>query len=148
MKAVLLNAQQGHTAFMSLWLEAKAHLMAGRQMILSLEEMIKSRPQERMYHDMIGEYPKQNILFMGQKFDEEDWKRLLLDLFAKYKAAMGEPLKQRSRIVPALDGQGVVQLGVQSRRLTKQEASDFIEFLYADGTQRGVRFSCPEEVTA
>lgn len=148
MKAVLLNAQQGHAAFMSLWREAKAHLMDGRQMMLSLEEMIKSRPQERMYHDMIGEYPKQNILFMGQKFDEEDWKRLLLDLFVKYKAAMGEPLKQRSRIVPALDGQGVVQLGVQSRKLTKQEASDFIEFLYADGTQRGVRFSCPEEVAA
>jgi hypothetical protein len=44
----------------------------------------------------------------------------------------------QGRIVPSLDGSGIVQLGLQSRKLTKEQASEFVEFLYAWSTQNGV----------
>jgi len=70
---------------------------------------------------------------METKLNREDWKRLLIDAFARIKAAEGNPLKGYGRILPSLDGTGFVQLGVQSRDFRKSEASEFIEYLYAFG---------------
>lgn len=95
-------------------------------------EEAKSRDQECRYHAMIGDISKQ-CKFMEQEHSLDDWKRLLVDLFAKQKAILGEPIKQQGRIVPALDGQGFVQLGLQTRDFSKREGSDFIEFLYMYG---------------
>jgi hypothetical protein len=73
---------------------------------------------------------------MGQKFNKDDWKRMLIDAFARVKATDGEPLKGWGRIVPSLDGTGFVQLGIQSRDFRKSIASEFIEHLYAFGSQQ------------
>jgi hypothetical protein len=43
--------------------------------------------------------------------------------------------------VPSLDGSGVVQLGLQSRSLSRADASEFIEYLIAWGVDQGVIFS-------
>lgn len=107
---------------------------------VKFSEPAKNREQEEKYHAMIGDIAKQ-CEFMGRKFDREDWKRLLLDAFARYMHELGTPLSHGGRVVPSLDGAGIVQLGVQSRRLRKREASDFIEFLHAFGAERGVRWS-------
>lgn len=88
---------------------------------------------------MIGDIANQ-CEFMGKKFDREDWKRLLLDAFARYMQELGTPLSHGGRVVPSLDGTGVVQLGVQSRQFRKREAALFIEFLDYYGAENGVRF--------
>jgi hypothetical protein len=44
----------------------------------------------------------------------------------------------QGRIVASLDGTGIVQLGLQSRKLTKEQGSEFIEFLFAWAAQNGV----------
>lgn len=103
-------------------------------------EPIKSRGQENVYHDMIGDIAKQCDV-MGEKMGEEDWKRLLIDGFERYMRELGTPLTHGGRIVPSLDGTGFVQLGAQSRKFRKREASCFIEFLGAFGAERGVRWS-------
>lgn len=79
--------------------------------------------------------------FMGQKWTAEDWKRLLVDSFARVMVSHGTPLSQGGRIVPALDGNGFVQLGIQTRRFRKKEASEFIEYLFAFGAEQGVTWS-------
>lgn len=90
----------------------------------------KSRDQEALYHAVFAEAARSKE-FMGRKHDAETWKRLLVDAFAKLKQDEGNPLNGAGFVVPSLDGQRVVQLGVQTRRFTKGEASEFIEFLNA-----------------
>lgn len=118
----------------SVWPKVKEALQAGKHLTLEIKDASKSRVQEEKYHAMIGEIAKQ-ASHMGAKWDAEDWKRLLLHDFAKQ---MNLP---QSRIIPSLDGTGIVQLGFQTRKFTKEQASEFVEFLYAWGAQNGITYS-------
>ena len=106
----------------------------------------KSREQEEKYHSMISDIAK-SCLFMGRKWDNENWKRLLIDAFVRvmreHAKATGEPdpFSGLGEIVPALDGHGFVQLGVQSRSFKKSIASQFIEYLTAWGNENGAVWS-------
>lgn len=108
--------------------------------VVTISEPVKKREQEERYHAMIGDIAAQ-CTFMGKRWDREDWKRLLIDLFAKTMRELGTPLHHDGQIVPSLDGTGVVQLGVQSRNFRVKEAAEFIEFLFAYGAQNSVRWS-------
>lgn len=108
--------------------------------VVRVEPPNKSRGQEEKYHAMIGDIARQ-VDLNGQRWGVEDAKRLLVDAFARVMAASGTPLKQSSRIVPSLDGSGFVQLGIQTRGFLVAEASEFIEYLYAFGTEHNVRWS-------
>lgn len=109
---------------------SRAVLIADQGSIVTIEPQRKSRDQEAMYHAIFGEISKTRT-FMGRKWDLETWKRLLVDAFARVKAAEGEPIQGYGSMIPSLDGTGFVQLGVQTRRFTKAQASEFIEFLHA-----------------
>lgn len=100
----------------------------------------KSRDQEEKYHAMIGDIARQ-VDLIGERRNRDDAKRLLIDAFARVMAASGTPLRQSSRIIPSLDGSGFVQLGIQSRKFLVREASEFIEYLYAFGTEHDVAWS-------
>jgi hypothetical protein len=108
--------------------------------VVQIGEPIKKRHQEEKYHAMIGDIAKQ-CEFMGGRLDSDDWKRLLVDMFAKVMRDMGTPLHHDGRVIPSLDFQRVVQLGVQTREFRVREAADFIEYLYAFGAERGVVWS-------
>jgi hypothetical protein len=109
----------------------------------------KTRGQEERYHAMVGDIARQ-CEFMGRSWDEESWKRLLIDAFVNVKRdearAAGEPdpFRGQGQVVPSLDGERVVQLGVQSRGFSKAQGSDFIEFLFAWGAERSVCWSDPK----
>lgn len=106
----------------------------------------KSREQEEKYHSMVSDIAK-HCTFMGRKWDKESWKRLLIDAFVRVMReeakATGnpDPFAGEGEVVPALDGQGFVQLGVQSRSFKKGIASQFIEYLSAYGNENGVRWA-------
>ena len=120
------------TALMaSVWPKVKEALASGKQLTLEIKNASRSCPQNSKYHAMIEEIAQQ-ASHLGAKWDAEDWKRLLLNEFAK------QANLPQGRIVPSLDGSGIVQLGLQSRKLTKEQASEFVEFLYAWSTQNGV----------
>lgn len=107
----------------------------------------KKRIQEEKYHAMIGDIAR-HCEFMGRRWDTEDWKRLLIDAFAAAMREAGTPLHHDGRVVPSLDGQRVVQLGIQSRGFYVKEAADFISFLYAWGNEAGVKWTEPEAAEA
>lgn len=100
----------------------------------------KSRDQEERYHAMIGDIAKQ-WTFMGRKWDADDVKRILVDAFAEAMRQAGTPLHHDGRIVPSIDGLRVVQLGIQTSKFRKAEASEFIEFLFAWGAEEGIAWS-------
>jgi hypothetical protein len=113
---------------------------AGWMVVFS--EPVKKRIQEEKYHAMIGDIARQ-VEHIGRKWDDDDMKRLLIDEFADEMRAAGTPLHHDGRVIPSLDGRRIVQLGIQSRDFYVKEAAQFIEFLYAFGAARDVKWSEP-----
>ena len=129
----LHTAEQASTLMASIWPKVKESLKAGKQLRMEIKAESKSRDQEEKYHAMLGEIATQ-AQHLGAKWSTEDWKRLLIDLFAKETGLQG------GKIIPSLDGQGIVQLGLQTRNFTKEQAMDFITFLEAWGANNGIFF--------
>ena len=129
----LHTAEQASTLMASIWPKVKENLKAGKQLRMEIKAESKSRDQEEKYHAMLGEIATQ-AQHLGAKWSTEDWKRLLVDLFAKETGLEG------GKIIPSLDGQGIVQLGLQTRNFTKEQAMDFITFLDAWGASNGIFF--------
>lgn len=133
----LFNAQQGHQAIQSIWAHAKALLLAGHRPVLELGPEGQSRDQQEKYHAMIGEVAAQ-AKHLGASWDAEDWKRLLLDRFAR------ETGRAVGKVIPNLSGDGVVEVGILSRRFSKRTANEFIEWLLAWGAENGIEYSDPQ----
>jgi len=131
MKYDLIDKQQASALMQSLWPKVKAALAAGRKLTLEVKDASKSREQEEKYHAIIGDIAKQ-AQHMGSKWSAEDWKRLLVDKF------MREHWQSDLTIIPNLDSTGIVQLGIQTRKFTKEQASEFVEFLLAWCAENGV----------
>lgn len=77
---------------------------------------------------MLTEFSQQ-VEHYSHHWSPEDWKYILLKAFGK-----------EIRLLPGLDG-SVVPAGLSSSALPKSEMIKFIEFIYAEGTQRGVVFA-------
>lgn len=105
-----------------------------------VSEPTKKRAQECKYHAMIEDIAKY-CLFLGVKQDEDDWKRLLVDSFAKVMRDAGTPIHHDGRVMPSLDFQRVVQLGIQTKDFYVKEAAQFIEYLYSYGAENDVVWS-------
>ena len=131
MKVTLHSAQQAHTVLKDVWAKAKPYLLAGNKLVLTIEQESKSREQEEKYHAIINDIAKQSS-HLGAKWSSEDWKRFLVWQFAK------EIGISTGKLVPSLDGTGIVQLGLQTRKFKKHESTQFIEWLLAWATQNGV----------
>ena len=93
----------------------------------------KSREQEKMYHDLIGQIAKV-AQHAGARWEAEDWTRFLIDQWAKDAGVV------RGRLAPSLDGERVVQLGMQSRKFTIEQGTSFIEWLFWYGSENGIDF--------
>ena len=126
---------QAHAAMTAqIWPMLKSMLMAGHRMVLELKPVSKTREQEQKYHAMIGEIAKQ-AQHLGSVWTADDWKRLLLDKFAR------ETGKTHGKVIPNLDKSGVVEVGIQSRHFNRAEGSEFIEWLHCWGAENGVTYS-------
>lgn len=105
----------------------------------------KSRDQEKKYHAMIGDIARQ-FEHCGKKWPAEDMKRLLVDQFRRDTAkdpAIAELWNSMGilEMAPALDGSGVVVLGIQTRRFPMRLASIFVEWLFAFGAELNIEWS-------
>ena len=128
---VELNKDNATAVMGTLWPKVKEALASGKQLTLEIKDAGKSRDQEKLYHELIGQIAKQ-AQHMGAKWSAEDFKRLLVDQFVREEGiGIG-------KVVPNLDGTGIVVLGFQTRKFTKEQASEFVEWLYAWGAANGV----------
>jgi hypothetical protein len=71
-------------------------------------------------------------VWAGKHIDTEGWKRLLVDAFCRATE------KQQAQVVPSLDGQSVVNLGIQTRRMSVSEMSELIEWATSWAVENGV----------
>ena len=129
----LQTPEQAKALMDKVWPKVKDSLKAGKPLRMEIKPESKSRDQEEKYHAMIGEIAAQ-AQHLGAKWSAEDWKRLLVDLFAKETGLQG------GKIIPSLDSTGIVQLGLQTRDFNKETAAEFITFLEAWGATNGILF--------
>ncbi len=131
MKYELIDKSQAKRLMTMLWPKVLVALDAGRKLTLEVKDASKSREQEEKYHAIIGDIAKQ-AQHMGHKWDAESWKRLMVDKYLRETGFMNSP------IIPNLDGTGIVQLGYQTRNFSKEQASEFVEFLLAWCAENGI----------
>ena len=127
----LHNPQQAKVLMDNIWPDVKANLMAGHKMRLEIKRATRSSDQNDMFHAIIH----QIYLAMraaGSTWSADDWKRLLIDQWAH------ETNRKLGKLTPSLDGERIVQLGMQSRKFTVEEGSEFIEWLLAWAAQKGI----------
>ena len=131
MRYNLEDQAQATSLMKHLWPKVKEVLASGKQLTLEIKPPSKSRDQERKYHAILRDIAQQSQ-HMGSVWDAEDWKRLLVWQFCKDNEL------DSGKVVPSLDMTGVVQLGQQTRKFTKEQASEFVDFLTAWCAEHGV----------
>jgi hypothetical protein len=127
----LETSKQAHIVIKDLWAKIKVALDSGKRLTLEVKSESKSRDQEEMYHALIGKIAKQ-AQHQGAQWDAESWKRFLVDQWAS------DTGRKPGRVAPSLDGQRVVQLGIQTRKFSKEDSAEFIEFLFAWANNSGI----------
>lgn len=130
MKYDLDSYEQAQALMSNLWPKVRDALVYGKKLTIEIKQQSKSREQEQKYHAIIGEVAQQ-AWHMGSKWDAETWKRLLVDKYCRETGI-------NSQIMANLDSNGLVQLGVQTRKFTKEQAGEFVEFLIAWCAENGI----------
>lgn len=118
------------------WQFACEFLELGKNAKVEVSEALPKRSidQNAMFHAICGDIARQ-IEWAGRKLDGEAWKRLLVDAWARTEN------RCQGHIVPSLDGQSIVNLGIQTRRMTVGEMADLITFAQAWAVEHDVRLS-------
>ena len=127
----LTSTEQAKTSIRLHWDKITKALDDGKHLTMEIKLVSKTREQEEKYHAMIGDIAKQ-AQHMGAKWSAEDWKRLLVD---QYMRDIG---MYSGKVIPNLDSSGIVQLGMQTRNFTKEQASEFVEWLYSWAANNGI----------
>lgn len=93
----------------------------------------RTKDQNAKLWPMLEDVARQ-VKWHGLTLSKDDWKLIFL-----------ASLNKELRIVPNLDGDGFVNLGRSSSRLSKAEFSDLIELIYAFGSRENVVWSDPTD---
>lgn len=100
---------------------------AGDDYTVTIQEPTRSGSQNRLMWALLTDLSIQ-VNWHGQKLTPENWKDIVT-----------AGLKKQD-VVPGLDG-GFVVLGTSTRRMTKLEMNELIEFIYYVGAKYDVKFS-------
>jgi len=131
MNITLYSPEQAHSVLKDLWPKIKESLQTGKKLRLEVKRSTRSSDQNAMFHSLIDLVAKQ-MKAAGSAWSSDDWKRLLIDQWAH------ETGRKIGKVAPSLDGERVVQLGLQSHKFTVDEGSEFIEWLMAWMTDKGI----------
>lgn len=105
------------------WIE-----QAAPRTVVTFTEPLRSIDQNSRLWSMLTDLAKQ-LKWHGQKLSPEDWKLVMMN-----------GLNSEMRIVPNIEGNGFVNLGTQTSKLSKGEMVALIDLVSAFGAQHGVTF--------
>jgi hypothetical protein len=135
MKVQCWEPVQAHKELMNvIWPTLKAMLTAGKRMSIEIKQSSRSSEQNNMFHSLIDKIAKA-MKVAGSDWTADDWKRLLIDQWAH------ETGRKIGKVCPSLDGERIVQLGLQSHKFTTAEGADFIVCLFAWAAPKGIDVS-------
>lgn len=100
--------------------------------VVSLDPPRRTLAQNKALHSAFGELAAQ-LEWHGRKLDADVWKRLCV-------AAWLREHNEAPELVPALDGKGFDVIYERTSKMTKEQVSELLEWVYAFGAQNGVTF--------
>jgi hypothetical protein len=131
MKILIKDSATGLIQIREVWQQMKQALDSGVPLVIEITRENRSLPQNALIHSIISQISAQTQ-HLGSTWDAESWKRLLVDAYTR------EIGQNSGQVIPNLTGDGIVQLGLQTRKFTKAQASEFSEWLMAWAAQNGV----------
>jgi hypothetical protein len=98
----------------------------------------RSLPQNDYLHSLWDQLARALPTFRGIPMDAEAWKALTIvsHAIATRDDEDGQPI----RLVPDLEGEGMVQLRESSARMSKARAASLTDYVLKVGAENGVRF--------
>jgi hypothetical protein len=102
--------------------------LSGGPVVITLGREPRNNDQNAKLWAMLKDFTP--IEFNGRKWDAESWKAFILSAFNQEMPAVG------------LNGEPV-SMGLSSSKLSKKRFAELIEFIYATGSDRGVKWSEP-----
>jgi hypothetical protein len=104
--------------------------LAGGAVVLSVGREARSTMQNDKLWPMLTDISRQ-VEWFGRMHSPEVWKDLITGTFRKCD------------ILPNLDSTGFVMTGLSTRKLSKPEFAQLIEYIYAFGSEKDVSWSEP-----
>lgn len=111
--------------------------------VVTIDPPRRTLDQNALFHSLCGEIAKAKPTWNGFHMDAEDWKALLI---VSHAVATKEDIGMR--LVPDLEGHGLVQLRESSARMSKARATSLIDYVIAWATAQGIEITVPEPVAA
>lgn len=101
--------------------------------LVTIQPPKRSMVQNAKMWAMLSDIAKQ-VIWHGLKLSSEDWKDVL-----------SGSLRKEIRTVPNVEGNGLVVLGMRTSQMSIGEMNELIEFIYAFGASKDVKWSESEE---
>jgi len=128
LRAVMVNAQQGHALLYTIWQECKPWLTAGHRLHIEVRADTRSLAQNRLLWQRLTDISEQ-VPWHGVKLSPADWKIMLT------------ASRKQQRAVPSIDGTGFVVLGEQTSQMSVAEMTELLDLIDAFAAERGVRLT-------
>lgn len=96
--------------------------------VVRITEPTRSLEQNAFLWPLLTDLSEQ-VDWYGKKLTPEDWKDVCT-------AAL-----KKTKVVPAMDGQGFVSCGMSTRKMGKAEFSELIDLIQAFGAEHDVKWS-------
>jgi hypothetical protein len=128
----VLFATPGNRDTLHKWVDRACALPVEKRLTVTFSDT-RTAEQNAKMQPMLRDIARQ-VPWHGLMLSADDWKLILMGALSK-----------EMRIVPNVDGDGFINLGRSSSRLSKAEFSDLIEQIYAFGAECGVAWSDPAE---
>ncbi len=113
----------------------------GGPVVVTFSRLARTAIQNRRFHALIGDIAKQVTFEGGRTFHARIWKAKLVEQFEKELMANGESLRVPSEVTRSLDGERVITVRPSTTDFSAKEAAMFIEYLYCQGVELGVKFN-------
>ena len=102
-------------------------------LLVQFKEPTRSLEQNSKLWALLSDVSGQ-VDWYGKKLSADDWKTV-------FTASL-----RNTRVVPTIDGDGFVPLGMSTSKMTKAEFAALMELIEAFGAERGVVFKAPDNV--
>ena len=120
MRPTLYNPQQAKGVIDALWMQAKAQLMAGRRMVVTLKEETRRDGQNKKFHAICGDLEKSKFPWMGKPRTAAQWKVLLVSGHAV-------ATKEEAELIPGLEGE-FINIRESTALMTVRRGASLIEY--------------------
>ena len=123
MKRTVYNPQQLPGAIEEAQREAKAKLMAGQRVVVSVTEETRRDSQNKKFHALCGDLERSGLKWMGKPRDAKQWKVLLVSGHAV-------ATKEETEVIPGLEGE-FINVRESTALMTVRRGASLIEYTLA-----------------